>query len=469
VLQDLSHYPYGCLEQTTSIAFPLLYVKELAEVWDVKNDDAKGDHDQIQSAVDRAFEHQRYDGQFGLWSGSDSADRWLSAYAMDFLTEARAQGYRLSDLGYRNGLKGLELIIGGYSQDDAETLNARAYALYVLAKAKAANLSDLRYFNDTYLDRLPTPIAKAQVAAALAMAGDMERANAAFAKGRSDAIRAQSGYWDYDSDWYGSGLRDLAALIALEVEAKMPSTDLTGLLDRLSAAQATRAYLSTQEEAWILRAAHATVHDQAKVKLALSNGASADQDKPYLVKAALGDLDTDLTLTNQGDQPVYLRATASGVPSEAQPAAAQGAEIKRDLYTLDGQPADPAKLKQNDIVVAVVSGKFKDNATHRAMVIDLLPAGLEIENERLNNTRRQGDLAWLPEMSEASYVEYRDDRYIAAFDAVPDNGNGFTFAYILRAVTPGQYKAPAVAVEDMYKPEIRARGETGQVVVAPYQ
>src|SRR6185312_13335057 len=133
-------------------------------------------------------------------------------------------------------------------------------------------LSDLRYFNDTYLDRLPTPIAKAQVAAALAMSGDMERAGAAFGKSRADATRALSGYWDYDSDWYGSGLRDMAALITLEVEAKMPTSDLAGLLDKLAAQQATRNWLSTQEEAWILRAADATAHDQAHMKLALSNG-----------------------------------------------------------------------------------------------------------------------------------------------------------------------------------------------------
>jgi uncharacterized protein YfaS (alpha-2-macroglobulin family) len=469
VLEDLSHYPYGCLEQTTSIAFPLLYVKDLAAIWDVKNDDPNGDKERIQSAVDRAFEHERSDGQFGLWSGDDPADSWLSAYAMDFLTEAQAQGYRMSDIGYGNGLKGLQLIVGQYSADDAESLNARAYALYVLAKAKAVNLSDLRYFNDTYLDRLPTPIAKAQIGAALAMSGDMERAGNAFAKSRADAVRASAGYWDYDSDWYGSGLRDMAALITLEVEAKMPSSDLAGLLDKLAAQEAVRSWLSTQEEAWILRAAYATAHDQAHMKLALSNGASADQDKPYLVRAGLGDLDKDLTLTNQGDQPLYVRATAAGVPSEAQPAMEAGATISRQLYTLDGKETSLDKIKQNDIVVAVVSGSFKDQATHRAMVIDLLPAGLEIENERLNNTRRQGDFAWLPEMTEAKYVEYRDDRYIAAFDAVPDNGNGFTFAYILRAVTPGQYKAPAAEVEDMYKPEIRARGDAGQVVIAPYQ
>ena len=285
----------------------------------------------------------------------------------------------------------------------------------------------------------------------------------------ADAARASSGYWDYDSDWYGSGLRDMAALITLEVEAKMPSSDLAGLLDKLSAQQAVRSWLSTQEEAWILRAAYATAHDQAHMKLALSNGAAADQDKPYLVRAGLGDLDKDLTVTNQGDQPVYLRATAAGVPAQAQPAMEAGASVSRQLYTIDGKQTSLDKIKQNDIVVAVVSGDFKDNATHRAMVIDLLPAGLEIENERLNNTRRQGDFAWLPEMTEAKYVEYRDDRYIAAFDAVPDNGGSFTFAYILRAVTPGRYKVPAAEVEDMYKPEIRARGESGQVVIAPYQ
>jgi uncharacterized protein YfaS (alpha-2-macroglobulin family) len=121
----------------------------------------------------------------------------------------------------------------------------------------------------------------------------------------------------------------------------------------------------------------------------------------------------------------------------------------------------------------VITGQFNDQANHRAMVIDLLPAGLEIENERLTNTRRTGDFAWLPELTggtygESSYVEYRDDRYIAAFDTRPGEQN-FAFAYILRAVTPGQYKAPAVELEDMYKPEIRARGPMGTATVAAYQ
>jgi uncharacterized protein YfaS (alpha-2-macroglobulin family) len=473
VLQDLSHYPYGCLEQTTSIAFPLLYVKELAATWGIDDATVAGDKERIQDAVNRALEHEGSNGQFGLWSASDTPDRWLSAYAMDFLTEAKAKGYQVSELGYRNGIKGLQLIMGGYYQEDPETLNARAYALYVLAKAKATSLSDLRYFNDTYLNRLPTPIAAAQIGAALAMTGDMERAGKAFAKAKIDAERALRGYWDYSSEWYGSGLRDSAAIVALLVEAKAPGADLAALLDKVAGEIGARSYLSTQEQAWILRAAHATANDQAKLKVAMTNGQAVEQSKPYLVKAGLNDLDQDVAVMNEGDQPVYLRATASGVPTEAQPATSHGAEVDRQFFTLDGKPADLTKLRQNDILIAVITGQFNDQANHRAMAIDLLPAGLEIENERLTNTRRTGDLAWLPELTggtygESSYVEYRDDRFIAAFDTRPDQ-QSFTFAYILRAVTPGQYKAPAVELEDMYKPELRARGPMGAVSVAAYQ
>ncbi len=141
------------------------------------------------------------------------------------------------------------------------------------------------------------------------------------------------GYWDYSSEWYGSGLRDSAAIIALMVEAKAPGADLASLLDRVAGEMGARSYLSTQEQAWILRAAYATANDQAKLKVALSNGKGADQDKPYLVKAGLNDLDQDVVVKNEGDQVVYLRATASGVPTEAQPAVSHGAEVDRQFFT----------------------------------------------------------------------------------------------------------------------------------------
>ena len=46
-------------------------VRELADVWGVKDEYVTGAKERIQAAVDRAFEHERSDGEFGLWSGSD--------------------------------------------------------------------------------------------------------------------------------------------------------------------------------------------------------------------------------------------------------------------------------------------------------------------------------------------------------------------------------------------------------------
>ena len=56
-----------------------------------------------------------------------------------------------------------------------------AYALYVLARNGAAPIGDLRYFADTKLDDFATPIAKAQIAAALGMLGDRTRAERVYA------------------------------------------------------------------------------------------------------------------------------------------------------------------------------------------------------------------------------------------------------------------------------------------------
>ena len=469
VLANLSHYPYGCLEQTTSVAFPLLFTNELADLWDLKNAYAGSDTEQLQKAVNRAFERQRSDGMFSLWDGSGPAYKWLSAYAMDFLTEAKARGYHLSEFGYRNGLQGLRLIATDYNSDDPSGLNARAYALYVLAKAKAASLSDLRYLFDAYLDRLPTPIASAQLGAALAMSGDMERAEKAFAKARIDAERAAGGYWDYGSEFFGSNLRDMAALVTLMTEAKMPNGDVAPLLDRLAGMQSRRSYLSTQEEAWILRAARATASADNSMSLGFADRKLESLTKPFFAKTGPEELAKGIRATNNGSGPIYAKVTASGIPSTDLPASDSGFSIERKVFTIDGQEVKLDQIRQNDIVVVVIRGQVKDYAQHQAMIVDLLPAGLEIENERLTNTRRTGDLAWLPELTELNYSEFLDDRFVAAFDIREQSPTNFALSYMARAVTPGEYKLPAIAVEDMYNPEIRGRSASDRIVVLPYQ
>ena len=85
----LDRYPYGCAEQTTSRALPLLYVSELAAAGLKDDADLKN---RIQEAIYRVLNYQSSTGSFGLW-GPGSGDLWLDSYVTDFLTRAREQNY----------------------------------------------------------------------------------------------------------------------------------------------------------------------------------------------------------------------------------------------------------------------------------------------------------------------------------------------------------------------------------------
>ena len=77
MLKWLDKYPYGCLEQTTSRALPLVYLNDLAKLAGLEEE--KRITDRVQEAADRVLDMQRPDGGFGMWSSSynDDADKFL--------------------------------------------------------------------------------------------------------------------------------------------------------------------------------------------------------------------------------------------------------------------------------------------------------------------------------------------------------------------------------------------------------
>ena len=179
-MQALDRYPYGCAEQTTSRALPLLYLDEVAARAGMDADAAiKG---RVQDAIYRVLANQSSEGSFGLW-GPGSGDLWLDAYVSDFLTRAREQGYDVPGLPFDQALANLQNVLS-YQQNFSNGGYDIAYALYVLARNKKASVGDLRYYAESRLDSFTTPLAKAQIGAALALYGDRERAarvlNAAF-------------------------------------------------------------------------------------------------------------------------------------------------------------------------------------------------------------------------------------------------------------------------------------------------
>ncbi|HRY14831.1 MAG TPA: hypothetical protein P5330_03025, partial [Candidatus Competibacteraceae bacterium] len=134
-------------------------------------------------------------------------------------------------------------------------------------------------------------------------------------------------------------------------------------------------------------------------------------------------------------------------------------------YTRTGKEVEPGQIRQNDLLVAVITGEAQSNEGQQALVVDLLPAGLEIENARIGHGASTTDISWLPKLTEALHTEIRDDRFVAALDIDPGSEQTFALAYLARAVTPGVYQQPAVYVEDMYKPWQFGRGAMGVVKV----
>jgi uncharacterized protein YfaS (alpha-2-macroglobulin family) len=469
ILANLEHYPYGCLEQTISRAYPLLIAGDVADLWSLDDRYKQIDKEQLNKAIQSTLNRQRFDGLFGLWTSFDSAEPWLSAFTMDFLMRAKEKGYTVPQSAIDLGLDGMRKLAAGEAATDndedryARGPSAQAYAYYVLARAGQAKLADLRYEADQLSQKSAPALALAHIAAALALNGEQQRAGELFDAAAKTAERRGYSWWDY-----GSKLRDTAAVAALMAESKQPGLDPTPLIGRVADMQGQDRWLSTQEEVWVLLAAKATAGQATGLGLDVSDGISVVQDKTFYMPATMS-LPTGKTFTNRGTAPIYAKASVTGVPKEDQPPADEGFTISRTIYTADGNEADLTKVKQNDLLVVLLTGSSTSGLDHQALITDLLPAGFETEIASLASARQTGDYSWLPELTAPIYAEYRDDRFVAAFDVYDEqSGNqnrDFAFAYLVRLVTPGDYKLPAPTIEDMYKPTYRGRGAGGKVQI----
>jgi uncharacterized protein YfaS (alpha-2-macroglobulin family) len=178
-----------------------------------------------------------------------------------------------------------------------------------------------------------------------------------------------------------------------------------------------------------------------------------------------------LTVQNQGSETLYQQLTLSGYPRQAPAPSGNGMEIRREYLGMNGQYLDLRNLRSGDLVLVHLALKAHSQVPD-ALVVDLLPAGLELENQNLAQSAASLENAssavkqWRESMQNANVVhqEYRDDRYVAALKL--DSYGTTHLLYLARAVTPGTYRVPPPQVESMYRPNVQAVGESqGELVV----
>ena len=465
LLAALDRYPYGCLEQLVSRALPLLSVNEVAHGLGQTEMSEQDRRERVNRAIAQVMDKQRYDGAFGLWSAEGDGEEWLTAYALEFLTRARALQYSVPEAGYVLGLRWLRRFVAGQKNSTGiGTLANQAYAFYTLSLAGVATPGPMRYFFDTAMETLPTPLAKAQIGAALARLGDHNRANAAFDAAMSNLVRK---YWGAD---YGSTVRDAAALVTLLSEAgQLTHTRLLALLDRLPVNATAIRETNTQEQARLLLAADSLMQGGAPLAL-IRNGLPMPKGDPVRLVPGPDELAKGMTVHNAGGQPVWWAVGTYGVPTVPSPASREGFKIKRNFFLRDGTPADLDAVKQNDILLVVLEGETMDKGDdlHAVIASQPLPAGWEIEKHAFNVNDAE-HFGWLGSLSDPETAELRDDRYIASLDlqgAAAEVGT-FKLAFAVRAVTPGSYEFPGAVLEDMYRPHFFARQAVGRITVKP--
>jgi len=267
----------------------------------------------------------------------------------------------------------------------------------------------------------------------------------------------------------GKGEHGGAAVLAFAA-ANNPGnrTRLTAIIDRIAERFTRAARTSTQEQAWLLMAAEAAAQaGGGEMTVAVSNDPPATHSEPLYVRRALGSGAPQQTVSNRGSTPAWRSVSITGVPAAEMPAESKGYTVSRTVYRPDGSDADLRKARQTDLFVVVIKGtRTETSQAAQTLVVDLLPAGFEIETASVSKGRSTTDYSWLPELTEATYTEERDDRFVAALD-LKGGVKDFALAYIVRAVTAGEFTYPALVVEDMYEPETSGHTAISKLIVAP--
>lgn len=474
---SLARYPYGCTEQTTSRALPLLYSEQLVAMG--ASGEQSAPRTQVQKAVNTVLNRQGADGAFGLWREGDRyASPWLGAYTTDFIYRAKEQGYAVPDEALERAYGALRAVSTGdrwriygydtdvyesrYSSDTNDKMMQRssAYALYVLAKAGKADVSRLRYLHDREADSIESPLALAHIGAGLAYMGDRARAVSAFAAAE-DAL----GYKN-TGDYYQTPLRDIAAILALAAEAEMPST-VERLAEMLGNDAPEPQGMTTQEKAFTLLAVNALTDGETGFSVDVEGlGRGNDNDRRYMLTEA--QVASGVSFELKGKAPSFRTVLVTGAPENAPAQASSKLTATKNFFSMTGGRVDLASISQGDQLIVALGVTPEERRLNPVIVADLLPAGFEIETvlrpadgARSGNT--DGAFAFVGQIAQAQTAQAQDDRFVAAIDVYQEP---VTLAYIVRAVTPGDFAMPGVVAEDMYRPDVFGRSRPGRVTIS---
>jgi hypothetical protein len=450
-LDWLNGYPYGCLEQTVSGAFPFVATPSLVKAGLLDAEIAKTMQPKVASAYARILGMMVGDGAFAMWP--DVRKEWPegTVYASHFVFEAKAARLITVDPVIERSITAYLLRLANSAGSYKPEL--RAYATYVLA---AAGNKDFVVPARNVLAGSKPGFAQFLAAAALIRGG--------YAGEGAEPLRtslAEPNWLYKTSDLVG--ITDTAARAGMVLNILM-KCDPKGNKDtaaELAAFLAGRirkdgnCWGTTQSNAWAAMglAAFAEHYPPADVTGSVSLPGQNKKDEFSGVAKKDGltvDLKGKTVVGNTGKTDFFVKAVVKGIPKNA--ANSEGPiKLKREFFDEKGNLV--TSLKHGELAFVRITVDSPD-VVENIVISDILPAGLEIEDEalatRMNASGRIPKNILLKNRQEFSRTEKRDDRFLV-FGTL--YGSAYAI-YTVRAVTPGKFLIPALQAEAMYDPDM---------------
>jgi uncharacterized protein YfaS (alpha-2-macroglobulin family) len=482
-VQDLIGYPYGCVEQTSSRAWPLVWLDQTtARKFGLEPLPDARRREMLEGAFARLAAMQLESGHFAFWPGEGQAQPQMTPHVADLLLSAQAEGHAVPQAVLDKALKRLneDLLTGGdgyyaYEHSDHLRFAGQAYAGYVLAKANRAPLGTLRTLHENERGKSLTALPLVHLGLALHLQGDVTRGKAAI----DEAMKKEDSRPAWLGD-YGSRVRDEALILALlhHHDLATPAHDarVVDLARELREPDRSRHWLSTQEQVAVFRLGRELLGDAARGldgEFRIGDRVEALDNRPLVAReVGIGDLRRGVSVVLRGQGPFWVSEDVVGTPTRAPAVQDDPVRIRRAWYRTDGTLFEGGTLKEGETLVAKLTIESKEMLAD-ALVVDLLPAGIEIENLALGDRGALGDLVLdgitlnqREYAAEIRHEEFRDDRYVAALKLY--GGSPAHLFYLVRAVSPGRFVVPPPMIEDMYRPRVRGLGrsvpETVEVV-----
>ena len=425
---------------------------------------------------------QAPNGGFSLWGNASEYEYWLSAYITSFLMDAREQGFTVPDTMYRQAMdfllrglqEGVSKLPAGttppprndeiFRDRDNGRFDVLAYGAYVLARERKAPLATLRQLYDSR-GQAQSGLSLVELGIALNLMGDNTRGASTILEG----VRKGRGigYWWYD---YGTVLRDAALSYVLLERHRISVEGRENLLSVIAAEMEKNRYYSTQEKMALFLVGRSLAAGSGSWTANLAAGGKPEQVSQkgtYFRAVSAAELGAGIRVSNTSGASLYVELSLSGNPIQQPPARSDEIELSRTIYTPDGRVVSGRSLQTGETVIVHITARSKGGIGN-GLIVDRIPAGLEIENLNIVSGEQLGTVqiagmnpAEVMGNSHIKHVEFRDDRFVAAVRLDPSprsypgvNTGTLNLFYRARVVTPGQFIVPPLYAEDMYRPNI---------------